>query len=433
MAHLKTSIVKVKANKNCLAHAIIIAVAKLTNETNYKSYRREYKVLPQVRQLLQTTGINLDNGAGIPELMRFQEHFSEYRIVVSEDLNCDQIMYDGQVDSSKRISLLYDYVTRHYHVINNLNGVMAKRYVCKACNKGCERDVTHICDQTCSDCMTSPPCIFSGVRIPCGECNRHFRSQPCVDNHKKRSGVRKKTVCEKKRCCEPCGCLVTNRNHECNTHFVKHADKTDRQVNSCIAPLRNELPPGDKGLYIFYVFETTQNIRYSDNATVHEPNLVCLQQFCSECESIEDIQDCLRCGKRKHSFWNNPVGDLLSYMCQSRPWVNKVIAIAHNAKSFDLHFILSRAIMLKWRPKLIMNGLKIMCMKIEHIMFLDSLSYLPLPLHKLSEAFGLNSFKSFYPHYFNTPQNLEYVGPVPDILYYGANEMSESERRDFLV
>jgi hypothetical protein len=29
-----------------------------------------------------TTGINLNNGTGIPELTRFQEHFSEYRIAV---------------------------------------------------------------------------------------------------------------------------------------------------------------------------------------------------------------------------------------------------------------------------------------------------------------------------------------------------------------
>jgi len=30
--------------------------------------------------------------------------------------------------------------------------------------------------------------------------------------------------------------------------------------------------------------------------------------------------------------------------------VNKVIAIAHNAKAFDLQFIMNREILLKWRP-----------------------------------------------------------------------------------
>jgi hypothetical protein len=127
MAYIKRSIVEGKAEKYCLAHAIIIAVSKLTNDPNYDSYRRGYKNLPVVR-LLETTGIDLENGAGIPELARFQEHFSEYRIVVYEGLNCNHIMYDGKVDSPKRINLLYD-VKRHYHVINHVTGAMVKKYV----------------------------------------------------------------------------------------------------------------------------------------------------------------------------------------------------------------------------------------------------------------------------------------------------------------
>jgi hypothetical protein len=39
MARLKMSIVEVKAEKNCLAHALIIASAKLNNDPNYESYR----------------------------------------------------------------------------------------------------------------------------------------------------------------------------------------------------------------------------------------------------------------------------------------------------------------------------------------------------------------------------------------------------------
>ena len=39
VAHLKRSIVKVRSETNCLAHAFIIAIAKITNDPNYKSYR----------------------------------------------------------------------------------------------------------------------------------------------------------------------------------------------------------------------------------------------------------------------------------------------------------------------------------------------------------------------------------------------------------
>jgi hypothetical protein len=60
-----------------------------------------------VDRLLATTGIDLANGGEITKLMKFQEHFKEYRIVVFGGLNCDDIVSYGQVDP-KRINLLYD-------------------------------------------------------------------------------------------------------------------------------------------------------------------------------------------------------------------------------------------------------------------------------------------------------------------------------------
>jgi len=109
---------------------------------------------------------------------------------------------------------------------------------------------------------------------------------------------------------------------------------------------------------------------------------------------------------------------MLPYLCKPRPWTNKVVAVAHNAKAFDLHFILNRAVMLKWKPELIMSGLKIMCMKMEHLVFLDSVSFLPCALRKLAEAFGPSAFNLWYPHYFNTRENRNHVGPIPDMMYY---------------
>jgi hypothetical protein len=81
-------------------------------------------------------------------------------------------------------------------------------------------------------------------------------------------------------------------------------------------------------------------------------------------------------------------------------------------------------------PELILNGLKIVSMKIHHIQFLDSVSYMSMPLRKLPEAFGLQASKSWFPHLFNTKANLEYVWPIPGIKYYGTDELSEGERRE---
>jgi hypothetical protein len=174
MAHLKTSIIQVKTETSCLAHALIIAIAKIKNDADYAAYHKGRKRQPVVDNLLATTGMNLDSDGGIPELDRFQDHFKQYKIVVYTGLNCDSIMFEGQVETSERINLLYDDVTRHYNVIVKLTAAMAKRFVCKAYGKGCSSDIMHTCDQTFSECMASPPCVQAGVRIPCADCYRHF-------------------------------------------------------------------------------------------------------------------------------------------------------------------------------------------------------------------------------------------------------------------
>jgi hypothetical protein len=140
MVHLKRSIVEVRAEENCLAHALVTAMARVTNDPNYQSYRKgRKKILPKDRDILQALGLELSRG-GIPELHAFQRYLSQYRIVVYSGLKCE-IVLDGQVTSPLRINLLYD--RQHYHVINNLTAAMARRYVSPACYKGSSRGAQH--------------------------------------------------------------------------------------------------------------------------------------------------------------------------------------------------------------------------------------------------------------------------------------------------
>jgi hypothetical protein len=97
-------------------------------------------------------------------------------------------------------------------------------------------------------------------------------------------------------------------------------------------------------------------------------------------------------------IWDDPLGDMIICLCEHSPWANKIVAIANNAKAFDLHFIFNRAIMLKWKPELITNDLKIIIMKMVHLVFFDSVSFIPCALRKLPEAFGLQGTKSWYTH-----------------------------------
>jgi len=243
LIHLKRNIVEMKAEENCPAHALIIAIAKLHNDANYILERKGSKIRSVVQMLLQEIGIDLTNGAGIPEINRFQKHFRDYKIVVYQGLGFDDVMFEFQTDSAKRLNLFYDDVERNYHVITELTGAMAKKYVYIACRKSCMRDITQVCDQKFNDGMASPPCAFCEVRFNCDECNTHFRSRSCFANHKQNS-AKGKFLHERKRCCATCGILVTYENHECNKLFCAISKQNRDVVYLCyMRPINTRFPP----------------------------------------------------------------------------------------------------------------------------------------------------------------------------------------------
>ena len=48
MAHVKRSIIEVKAENNCLAHALIIPITRMNKDPKYESYRKGFKIRPVV-------------------------------------------------------------------------------------------------------------------------------------------------------------------------------------------------------------------------------------------------------------------------------------------------------------------------------------------------------------------------------------------------
>ena len=59
---------EMNAEEKCLAHALVITIAKVDKDPNYKANTQDRKICHVVEILLETTGIDLSNGAGIPEL-----------------------------------------------------------------------------------------------------------------------------------------------------------------------------------------------------------------------------------------------------------------------------------------------------------------------------------------------------------------------------
>jgi len=75
-----------------------------------------------------------------------------------------------------------------------------------------------------------------------------------------------------------------------------------------------------------------------------------------------------------------------------------------------------------------MDSSKILSMVVENFHFLDSLKYLPMSLKSMPKSFDQTCKKGYYPHFFNTASNLNYVGPYPEPEFYGADSVPADER-----
>ena len=108
MSAIKKSIVTVKAAIYCLAYAFIIAMAQVNVVPKYQSYRDGRGQKKLVEDLLEASGLDLANGGGFQERQQFQDHLSDYKIVVFDGLNPDRFMFCGNSLSTKKLHLLYD-------------------------------------------------------------------------------------------------------------------------------------------------------------------------------------------------------------------------------------------------------------------------------------------------------------------------------------
>jgi len=78
-----------------------------------------------------------------------------------------------------------------------------------------------------------------------------------------------------------------------------------------------------------------------------------------------------------------------------------------------------------------MDGSKILSMVVENLHFLDSLNYLPMSLKSMPKSFDLTCKKGFSPHFFNSANNLDYMGSNHEHKFCAADFMSGDERNQY--
>ena len=189
----------------------------------------------------------------------------------------------------------------------------------------------------------------------------------------------------------------------------------------------------------FYDFETQQCERVDgdDKIRIHVPNLCVVQQVCNFCDKNTDISAmCTYCGVREYVFDRDPVQQFVNLVFAKRKTFKHIICIAHNAQGFDSQFILKYIMErgdTRVKSSVILNGTKIILMKMKNVKFLDSLNYLHMPLSALPKAYGLTQIeKGTFPYLFNTSENQNHIGELPPLTSHSPDTMAVIERENFL-
>ena len=107
-----------------------------------------------------------------------------------------------------------------------------------------------------------------------------------------------------------------------------------------------------------------------------------------------------------------------------------VIALFHNLKGYDGMLLLQHCYKVHCEVKdQTTVGTKILSFKSDRLMFKDSLCFLPFPLANFPATFGIEELcKGFFLHKFNTLENQDYDGTMPDVSYYDPDGMSAKKK-----
>ena len=106
------------------------------------------------------------------------------------------------------------------------------------------------------------------------------------------------------------------------------------------------------------------------------------------------------------------------------------VFIAHNAQGYDAFIIHNyMRYTLGVKTNATTNGLKVMSFRWGSCKMFDSLNHVGSSLASLPKVVGLDLEgieKDHFPHEFNTIENRNYSGPLPDLEYYAPNKGTES-------
>ena len=416
----------------CLARALAVSIARIEKDPRYKQIVDSKRCIQFERALAlhQAAHVPFDIPCGLKEVDLFQQHLTNYQIIVVSGDQNNTIIYPPKppANPNPEKSIYLYYQANHFDVITKLPGFLNTNYFCHQCHKGYDHTTDHLCDGMCKSCRGFG-CTLENNGIICKECDRLFNNQACYDRHKQEpinGGGR--TLCEAVRKCPTCRNSMDVRrlkNHSCIDNKKCPTCNVDRNPSDpnhkCYIQQEQPKEEPSYAQLLFFDFECNQE------RGIHEPNLCVVYDEEKEVATFR--------GK-------NTVKDFCRWLFT--PEHDKSIVIAHNFQGYDSYFILNQLNQDAIPYDVIYNGAKCMTLTTKtkekrtlfdiEIKFIDSLNFIPMALARFPKTFGLDELcKGYFPHYFNKDENQEYVGPIPCQEDYGANTMKPGAREKFLT
>ena len=441
----KKCIISIKNNDNlCCARAIVTMRAHCHREDGVQGFREWENLkrgLPvqehKAKQLHRQAGVE-EGPCGLPELAKFQQALGpSYQLLVMLRMRPFDLIFKGP-DAPHQICLLKS--NDHFDGLTSFPAFLNRSYYCIECQRGFNTNdkENHICEgRRCSACSRFQCEDYVRGTHPtdyCSLCCSKFFGPHCKRHHVVTKQCQSLKTCLKcfaqykvvpnkhHKCgfakCPVCGEWVYVADHKCYIQPVEREEEeeteqpTEEGGGCMVAPL----PP----LLVYADYEAMQ-----DHEGVFVPNLLCYSS--SEEEDIHVLhgEDCTL-------QFLQELDELADVEDSDRE--RDIIIVFHNLKGFDSIFVINELYQQQREvTEQLTVGAKVLSFRSGPLKFIDSLSFLPMPLASFTDTFNLSELKKgFFPHLFNLPHHQNYVGRIPDIEFYDPDGMMPNKKEELL-
>ena len=422
----------------CCARAIVTMMAHchkndgVDGHRNWENLKRGLPVQEkEAKQLHQQAGVP-EGPCGTEELMQFQQLLTpHYQIVAMTRMRPFLLTFKGP-DAPNMIRLLK--ADDHYDGVTSFPAFVNKSYYCLQCQRAFNTNDKdhHSCKgKRCTACARfNCPDYVLGTQPEdhCTQCNTKFFGPSCKGHHFDTKQCQSHKTCvhcqamymvikgKRHRCgfskCPVCQKYVYINDHRCYIQPVveEQPEPTEEGGGCMVAP-----PPP---LLVYADIEAFQN-----EEGVFVPNVLCYSS--AEEDTIHSLQ-----GEECVLEFLQDLDDLAEEPGNEQ--LRQVIVVFHNLKAFDGLFIINE---LYNQQRSVENqitvGAKVLSFKSGPLKFIDSLCFLPMSLASFASTFNLTEVKKgFFPHLFNTRENQQYVGRIPDIEFFDPDGMMPEKKEE---